>query len=395
MLDEEALRREHGDGRLGHLLYDSGQDEPVFRIGLPVAERYREHLFVRAYLNGKKLVACDLDNTLWEGLIGEGSIKHYTDRQTILRRLRERGILLAVCSKNDVRNVQWRESVLVEDDFVSTQINWDPKPLNLKRIESALNLKTKDFVFIDDRPDERELVSLSIPDVLAMDATSARTWKQLELWSWQVSRSGEPDRTKLYQERSRRQAFLDDLKSDEEDQGKALLQLGLRVNLRDVREAELPRVVELINRTNQFNLCGSRTTPQEVAGWLASGDHQVLVADASDKFGTMGLVSVAVIAVKPGRVEIPVFVLSCRVFGYGIENVLLNTAKKIALLSDLPLVGLYRETPHNQPCRKTYPNNGFQWQEGDWYWGGEGETMDPPWLDLHHDVRGLLANCTA
>ena len=118
VLDEEALRREHGDGTLGRLLYDSGQDEPVYTLGRCAASSYREHLYVRAYLAGKKLVACDLDNTLWEGLIGEGSIRHHAGRQTILRRLRERGVLLAICSKNNAENVRWEgQAILHENDF--------------------------------------------------------------------------------------------------------------------------------------------------------------------------------------------------------------------------------------------------------------------------------------
>jgi FkbH-like protein len=202
------------------------------------------------------------------------SLVHDSERDTNgnrIRRLRERGIVLAVCSKNNATNVRWEEAVLGEDDFACTQINWDSKALNLNRIQNALNLKTKDFVFIDDRPDEWELVASAISDVFVMDATADRTWRQLDLWSRLLPSRDDLDRTKLYQERSRRQAFLDNLKSTAEDEGKALAQLGVRVHVRDVKEADVPRVVELINRTNQFNLCGSRTTPREAAAWLASG----------------------------------------------------------------------------------------------------------------------------
>lgn len=392
LLDEEALRRIHGDNALGQLLYDSGQDEPIYTIGRWVAARYREHLHVRAYLAGKKLVVCDLDNTLWDGLIGEGAVQQHVDRQRILRRLRERGILLAVCSKNDAKKVHWEGAVLREDDFACMEINWNPKTQNLFRIQNVLNLKAKDFVFIDDRPDERELVASCIPDLHVMDATSDRVWRQLDLWSRLLPCEGELDRTQLYQQRARRQAFLDDPKISREDEGKALAQLGIRVSVQDAREADLPRVVELINRTNQFNLCGSRTTPREAEAWLRSGDHRVLVAEAGDKFGTFGMISVAVARVRPDRVEIPVFVLSCRAFGYGLERVVINTVKRLALATGgVPLAGLYRETGHNEPCRKTYPDNGFQWNGGEWFYTGEGEVMDPPWLEVHHDVRGLTA----
>ena len=191
----------------------------------------------------------------------------------------------------------------------------------------------------------------------------------------------------------RRQAFLDDLKSDQEDEGKALAQLGVRVSLRDAKDADLSRIVELINRTNQFNLCGTRTTTREAAAWLASEGHRVLVAEAEDKFGAIGLVSIAVAAIQPHRIEILVFVLSCRVFGYGVERVLINTVKRLALANgDVPVAGRYRETAHNEPCRKTYPDNGFQWDGEKWSYGAQGAIIDPPWLELRLDVRGLTTS---
>ena len=94
-------------------------------------------------------------------------------------------------------------------------------------------------MFIDDRPDERELVASAHPELHVMDATSDRVWRRLDLWSRLLPSRSEMDRTKLYQERGRRQAFLDDLKSDQEDEGKALAQLGVRVSLRDAKDADL------------------------------------------------------------------------------------------------------------------------------------------------------------
>ena len=117
---------------------------------------------------------CDLDNTLWKGEIGEGPIKHFIEPQKTLKELRRKGVLLTVNSKNDARNVHWNGAVLNQDDFVNLQINWDSKVANMRQIQQALNLKFKDFVFIDDRADQRLMVSEAIPEIHVLDPTTPR-----------------------------------------------------------------------------------------------------------------------------------------------------------------------------------------------------------------------------
>ncbi len=128
-------------------------------------ELYFEIAFAHAFLKSKKLIVCDLDNTVWDGVIGEGAVRHFSDRQATLKELRRRGVLLAINSKNDPKNVHWTGSELQASDFVATQINWQTKAANMERIRDELNLKTKDFIFIDDRPDERELMRAKFPEI--------------------------------------------------------------------------------------------------------------------------------------------------------------------------------------------------------------------------------------
>ena len=123
------------------------------------APRYRDILYAHAWLLKKKLIVCDLDNTLWDGVIGEGAVGHYACRQRILSSLRQRGVLLAINSKNDPARVRFDGGLLTASDFVATQVNWDPKVRNMKAILAELNLKSKDTIFIDDRADERALMS--------------------------------------------------------------------------------------------------------------------------------------------------------------------------------------------------------------------------------------------
>ena len=381
VFDEMALLRQAGETQLGKLFYDHDSRHPA-ALGRYVADRYRDLLAAQAQLLTKKLIVCDLDETLWKGVIGEGAVEHYIDRQRLLKRLQAKGVVLAINSKNDPKNLHWDGALLGPQDFVSTQVNWNSKVVNLQRIAAHLNLKSKDFVFIDDRPDEREMVRMAMPEVCVLDATDPRTWRRLECWVQALASEQDADRTELYRQKDAREGFLQQQSAAVEDQGQLFEQLGLAVTVREAKKSDMKRVAELINRTNQFNTCGSRTSVQEVGSWLASSQHRILVVDCRDKFGTMGTISIAVVHSLPDRVEIPVFVLSCRVFGYGIERVVVNVVKRMALEAGLPVVGRYVETSHNEPCRKVYPDAGFGWDDGAWHWKGEGEIQDPPWLAI-------------
>jgi FkbH-like protein len=314
--------------------------------------------------------------------MGEGAVEHFTARQAIVKQLKSRGILLALNSKNDPKNVRWAGSSLSAADFVCTQINWNDKSANLRRIGQLLNLKTKDFVFIDDRPDERALVNMAMPEVYTLDATSDRAWRRLNLWSQQLGDPGKADRTLFYKQKEQRDDFLQ-TQTAEEDQGKLFEKLGLAITLYDAGKPDMKRVVELINRTNQFNTCGSRSTIREATDWLTGGDRRILMVDCEDKFGSMGTVCVAAIQGEADRVVIPIFVLSCRVFGYGIENAVVNVVKRLAQQRRVPLVGLFKETAHNDPCKTVYAENGFTRNGKDWVYEREGAINDPTWLTIH------------
>jgi FkbH-like protein len=383
VLDETPLLADPGEEALGRTFYESDEQHPA-ALGKYLAREYTDILAVHAHLAKKKLVVCDLDETLWKGVIGEGAVEHYSGRQRVLRKLKEKGIVLAINSKNDAANVHWRGGVLTADDFVCAQITWDPKVVNMRRIEKELNLRAKDFVFVDDRADEREMISQAFPGLYAMDATAERTWSLLERWA-AILRAPDEDRSQFYKQREARQVFLD--AGGTEDPSRMLETLGLEVTIRKADKRDLPRVAELINRTSQFNTCGTRTSLREVTEWHESPSHDILVVDARDKFGKMGTVSIAVVHERTDRLEIPVFVLSCRVFGYRIEDVVLNQARRRAAQASLPVVGYYKETPHNGPCCKVYPENGFTWDGGAWVLAATGDSpiTDPRWLRVHNE----------
>jgi FkbH-like protein len=384
LIDETAVLNSASEHQLSSYFYHNGLQHPA-EFGRAIAPRYEEVIFTQAVLAKKKVIICDLDNTLWRGIIGDGDVSHFGDRQTTLLKLRKKGLLLAICSKNDPKNVHWRGGVLGEDDFVCQQINWDSKTGNIRRIAQILNLKTKDFIFVDDRPDERALVTEAMPEVIVLDAESPITWSQLSLLEALLDENPDGDRTVAYKQRAERERFLiehsqavDQNSAIEESQ--ALEKLQLQLAIRRADRKELTRVAELINRTNQFNMCGSRTTLHEVTRWHESNSHTIWVLEAKDRFGSMGTISIAITEETERGIEIPVFVLSCRVFGYGMEDALINLVKRWK--HDVPIFGQFKETAHNQPCRNTYPRNGFSLENSEWVYRGSEPTLDAKWLTV-------------
>ncbi len=388
-LDEFTLLKGVGDYNHGRLVKDSKYQHPS-ELGRALVDPYRDAIAARRRLLGRKLIVTDLDNTLWDGVIGEGAVNHRLDRQRILLRLKDKGVVLATNSSNDPARVNWNGALIQADDFVNHQINWDPKVLNMKRIREALNLKYKDYVFIDDRGDQLAMVGETMPEIHLLDATSDRSWRLLDAWAGILADQAEGDRTQLYREREEREGFLADLV--EVDSTALFANLGIRVTIRSASRSDLQRLAELINRTNQFNLAGSRTSFRELSQWFDDPAHTIIVVDAADKFGRMGTVSAAVVNREPTGFKIPIMVLSCRVFGYGIETVVLNAVKRMAAaFAGIPgatIVGLFKETSHNGPCHSMYPDHGFTWDGAAWSVAADSPLApaDPSWLTIENHL---------
>lgn len=375
-IDEVRLVEQTGEWTASQYLHKSALQHPA-RLGALLANVYADIIFVESHLKPIKLVVADLDNTLWRGTIGEGEVSHFHDRQATLRVLKEKGILLAVNSKNDPKNVHWRGGTLDDTDFVSRQINWDPKHQNMLRIQNELNLNLKSFLFIDDRAEEREMIRLSFPEVTCLDAESPDTWRRLALWSDVAKNSGDVDRTLMYQQRAARETFS----GREVDTDALMGQLDLAVRVREARQQELPRVTELINRTTQFNCCDSRVTFRDIQSRSRDRSWKIYIADATDRFGDMGIVSVLVARVGDEIVEVDAFVLSCRVFGFGMETAVLKR-----LTDDhqgLSVCGRIVETPANGPCRGVFRDHGFADQSGNvWVLQPKAAIAVKPWLKV-------------
>ena len=384
LIDELAANQSiQDDISLGRFLYYSDAIHPT-ELSVVVSHQIGKFVAASARLLGKKVIVCDLDNTLWDGIIGEGlGVRHCKDRQRSLLELKKCGVVLAICSKNDPANVRWEGAAMSVDDFVAAEISWGPKAAAVARIQADLNLKAKDFVFIDDRTDERAMMTEAFPTITALDPCSESTWELFRTWSELLSKGPDADRTAMYRARAERQKVLDE-QSNEQDAVEMFRRLQLRAEICKAKDSELTRIHELINRTNQWNLQGSRCTFQEVRAWHQSANHVIYSVRVKDKFGDMGLVCSCVGEYTESSLDVIVFVLSCRVFGYGIETLVLQKLEQdsLARLGRIAVRGFFRETPHNKPCREMYSKHGYAEVDGVWiHTGNPGAATQPTWFE--------------
>jgi FkbH-like protein len=387
LLDESQLVQRFGETHLARLLYYADDLHPSV-LGQKIAHTYETAISAQL-LAKKKVFVTDLDNTLWKGTIGDGAVEHFADRQKTLKRLRQKGFLLAISSKNEAENVSWIEAQLSEDDFAAKRINWLPKAGNIQSIAMELNLNVKEFVFIDDMPVERSLVEQGLPGITVLDGGLDSTWAALDQLAGIAMNPDALDRTKLYREKKLRDDLLKEGSGDEQRHKESLKSLDLHARILSATSGNVGRVVELINRTNQFNINGSRTTEADVRERLADPTHPVFCVELRDRFGDSGLVCCALVAIGSAEVEIESFVLSCRAFGFGIETALVNVIK--AATRDLGIrriVARFKATERNQACRNFLPEHNFVKQPDElWCCEDPGPFENPEWLTVESNLR--------
>lgn len=326
----------------------------------------------------KKIIALDLDNTLWGGVIGEDGINgvelsehkegaRFYDFQLRLLEMQKRGILLAINSKNNCEDAMEAienhpHMLLRKNSFVSEKINWNDKSSNIKEMETELNLTEGAFVFIDDNPVEREVVNGQRPDVLIpefpVDTTDLvdmaeklyiNVFKSLSLTDEDKAK------TQMYQTEAKRKA----IQSSTLDLDDYIKVLEMRADIHLMCDEELERVHQLCNKTNQFNLTTKRYTQKEISDMLADVRYDIFTISSSDKFGDNGLVGVAICERKEKAVVIDTFLMSCRVMGRKLENVIISELVKYYKGQYNTMIGLFVQTKKNIPVVKKYDELGF------------------------------------
>ncbi|WP_309059780.1 SDR family NAD(P)-dependent oxidoreductase [Streptomyces sp.] len=316
-----------------------------------------------------KVLVLDCDNTLWRGVCGEDGPDGIAldDAHLALQEwalgLRERGVLLCLASKNDEDAVfevfRCRtEMPLRREHLAAWRIGWDPKPDGLVALARELGLGLDSFVFLDDNPVEIAAVRAACPQVLALTFPADRSERlpgMLErIWAFDRPEVTAEDRGRAADYTARR--HRDRLRDSVLTFADFIASLGLVVDVRPAAEADLPRVSQLTQRTNQFNLTTVRRTEAELRALLAAGDEDVRcwVAEVRDRFGDYGIVAAALTRRSRGgdTVVVDTFLMSCRALGRGAEHALLSHLGKAARDDGAEyLEAVYLPTPRNEPAR--------------------------------------------
>jgi len=326
----------------------------------------------------KKCLILDLDNTLWGGVIGDDGVgklqigketplgEAYTAFQRYCLSLRERGVLLAVCSKNDPEiarsGFDHPDSILKLSHFSSFQASWDPKPEGIAKIASELNLGMDSFVFVDDNPAERAIVRgqlpmVSVPEVGSEVAAFPGLIQAGRYFEMVALSQEDLARAEAYTANSARTA----LQSKFKDYGEYLDSLQMVAEVAPFKPVYLERITQLINKSNQFNLTTRRYTLAEIEE--IANDHRFvpIYGRLSDVFGDNGLVSVIIGRLEEAALQLDLWVMSCRVLKRQMEFAMLDmlvVAAKAAGASKI--TGRYSRTPKNGMVADHYRSMGFQ-----------------------------------
>jgi FkbH-like protein len=330
-----------------------------------------------------KVLALDLDNTLWGGTYGEDGIGRlacgldfpgsaFRAFQQECLRLKHQGFLLVALSKNnpDALTVfaRHRGMVLRSDDFAAAAVNWEPKPESIRRLAAELNLGLDSFVLLDDSPHERDAMRRLAPEVivpeLPADPALRPAWLRRLSCTWPVRLTEEDARRAEMYAADRGARALKASAATVEDYLRGLDQ---RLTVSLVGPDAVPRVAQMHQRTNQFNLTTRRLTEVQIAA-LADNPERglVLMGRVADNLGDHGVVIAATVAIDGTRAEIETFLMSCRVIGREIERAFLATL--LTLLSRRGVervIGRFAATTRNPMVRDFYGANGFAFLEGD------------------------------
>jgi FkbH-like protein len=339
---------------------------------------------VRAvYGRARKCLVVDLDNTLWGGVIGDDGpdkivignetpeAEAYTMFQRYCLRLRERGVLLAVCSKNTasiaLEGLKHPDSLLRIEHFSSFKANWEPKHENIVAISRELNIGLDSMVFVDDNPAERAIVSAQLPMVAVPEVGDdvsrfveilerERYFETLALSSEDFARSG------LYADNAKRAVQ----QSRFSDYGEYLDSLKMRAEIGPFKPVYVDRITQLTNKTNQFNLTTKRYTLAEIEQVAADGSRVALYGRLSDAFGDNGLITVVIGRQEGALLDIELWLMSCRVLKRDMEKAMLDAVVAECQRRGIAEIrGSYRRTAKNDLVAEHYAQLGFTLVERD------------------------------
>lgn len=329
------------------------------------------------YGKNKKALALDLDNTLWGGVVGDDGVEGieighetsmgqvYSEFQKYLKDVSSIGITLNVNSKNEHENamagLNHPESTLKPKDFIVIKANWETKDRNLFAIAKELNIGTDSIVFIDDNPAERAMVTASLPETEAPDIGSpenyigildrSRFFEVTELSSDDVKRN------EMYRQNAARAAE----QTQFADYGDYLRSLNMKAVIRDFEPIYIPRIAQLTNKSNQFNLTTLRISESEMENISKDDRYIRLYGKLSDKYGDNGVITVVIGQKENDKLHIKLWLMSCRVLKRDMELAMLDSLVDAAKAQGIKkLYGYYYKTAKNAMVKEFYGTLGFK-----------------------------------
>ena len=307
----------------------------------------------------KKVLALDLDNTLWKGVVSEDGVDAIEPNELLQRKalmLKECGVVLVALSKNNPEDVapalRDARMLLHEDDFAAMRVNWDAKSLNLSDVARELNVGIDSFVFVDDNPGNRAEMRASLPEV-----TITPFPPDLSLYFHSAALTDEDRmRTAHYKAESLRREEASRLSLDD-----YLRSLDIKNEIHLITEEEFARVAQLAQKTNQFNVCTNRWTEDDVRSFAADSRHAILTLHSSDRFGDLGLVAFVHATIDGDAAEIVDWVMSCRAMNRRIEFVMEDEVERaLASRGVKKISAAWKRTAKNNPVENLFDSFGFE-----------------------------------
>lgn len=349
---------------------------------LALAAEYTK--FVRAFTGRvRKCLVIDCDDTLWGGIVGEDGLagiqldltypgSAYVAFQREILNLRQRGVLLAIVSKNNEADVlevlrEHPHMQIREKDLAAWRINWQDKPTNLIDLAAELNVGLDSLVFVDDSEFECDLVRARLPQVAVLHlgkepATYATSLTEAAFFDSLAFSDDDRARVEMYTADRERKTAEQSASSLEE----YLASLDMAATIGPPGPTEIARVSQLTQKTNQFNLTTIRYTEGDIGRLMADPATEVHALRLRDRFSELGLVGVAIVRYEAHRAVVDTLLMSCRVLGRGVEDALLaHIAAAARSHGATTLVGSFRPTAKNGQVASFYPNRGFTPTNGD------------------------------
>ena len=374
--DIEYVAQEYGLSKWNDTKYWHMYKYAMCMDAVPYLAQNIAFIIKSIYGKNKKMLALDLDNTLWGGVIGDDGVEGiqigpevptgqmYSEFQEYCKKLKDIGVVLSVVSKNEEKNaidgLEHPSGVLRPDDFVSIKANWEPKDRNIQNMAEELSLGVDSFVFVDDNPAEREIVEKQLPGVAVPVMDEPENYISILDHSgyFEVTTLSKEDKekTQLYKAKSEAKKMVSAF-TDYTDYLKALEMTAV---LSDFQPLYVQRIAQLTNKSNQFNLTTMRCSEADIKQMQNSEYYVCLCGRLKDKFGDNGIVSVVAGKIEGEILNIQLWLMSCRVLKRGMEDAMMNELVNQARARGVRVIrGYYYPTAKNQMVKDFYIDKGF------------------------------------